>query len=293
MWKSEEKDSVTGLDLKRLLLEQPSVKPYYKNILFNHGFSFQFQEPSRHQLLFRIKDFFGEEPLLLLPHIDPEVLAILVNKFPEEMLSILWRTKYFQTDVQHCNRRLLTRYRSTKRAKTLLRIVYGVAPFSLRHLVDNATFLGFYLNQATIRSVIKGSKTYEDFTAKNLEKLLPHLDDHETMLLFYKKWQDNSMAISLRFLEVSLRLGVPLTEVKRCINLQDFPENENISVAFKHLLLEVGVSDEAFLITFFCKYNQDVGSFSWTVDDDMIAAQLGYSETCRGMIEELSHIKSN
>lgn len=297
-WRSEEPGTEIEFELRALLMNQSSFKPYAKSIFDGPqpdfdpyaGCKSKFKQamykslqPIGDILVLPVRDFVkGTEPILNLLEVDPEVLAILVSIYPKEMLF----DSFENSCPFSCTMNLIYIYSSNRRAKALLRVVSSVQKFPLQKMVQYG-IPSVYLNPETISVVVGNSRTYQVWDHISLQKLIPYIRSPKLMQLFYEVSSAQCMIISTKFFEESLKLGVSIKQINRCKFYYTFDYREELTELFKQILLLNGVEDEQFVFDFMRECAGKTGRCRWGAEDDMVAAELGYSQLFRDKMSEI------
>lgn len=289
IWNKEEDESLLKMELAHLLFDQPGVKLYARFLM--HGVQPEFDPYADFHVpfLMRLKYFTESRPVLEMTNIDPEVLALLVSMYPKEMLTDKWYGKESSDFADQCDELLLRTYCLKKRAKCLLKVVYTAHPISLQNMMVSCQLSGMqdYFGTGLICALLKRSRMDRTWHYEYLEDISAFLTSPKAMLLLFKVTDDESMSISLEFLEKSLKLGVPVPEIQRCLHHYSVAFGDQMSETTKQILLHLGAGDEAFVMDCMCEFAQGAKRFTWTDDDNINSSFLGYSDAFRTRMQEL------
>lgn len=289
IWNMERSESQLKEELARLLFDQPGVKLYAPYLMHGAQPDFDPFADIATPLMVRLSYFPEARPVLNMPKIDPEILALLVSLYPTEMLTERWYGAGNNDFADQCDELLLRSYSLNKRAKYLLKAVFSAHPISLQNLILSCPcrVLYKYLGTGLICTLLKRSRMDRYWHYDLLEDLSPFLTSPEEMELFFRVSDDGSMAITLDLLEKILKFGIPVSEIQRCLDYYSFGLGERMGETSKQVLLHFGAQDEAFMLDFMCQFANIAKRFTWTDDDETSSSALGYSDAFRTRMKEL------
>lgn len=288
IWDKEDDESQLKVELAHLLFEQPGVKLYARHLM--HGVQPEFDPYAGLQVpfLMRLKNFTESRPVLKMTNIDPEVLALLVSRYPKEMLTDKWHG--VESDfADQCDQLLLRSYGLDKRGKRLLKAVYEVHPIFLQKFILScpSRHVHEYLGTGLICALLKRSRKDCVWNRENLDELSVFLTSPKEMKLLFKLCLNKGLSMSLDFLEKSLKFGITVSEIKRCRNRYSIDLGEHMKETTKQMLLIFSAEDEAFVMDYMIQFAEKAEEFVWTEDDNDISSRLGYSDAFRARMKTL------
>lgn len=287
MWKSEESSHKD--ELKWLLLDQPSFQLYSRYLVHGVQPNFDPYAPFGVPFVARMKDLIWARPVFNLPKVDPEVLAILVSMYPEEMLTKQWYS-WDDTDISDmCGEFLLRSFISDKRAKQLLKAVFTAHPISIQGtlLIHSTTVYPDYLKPEIMCMLLKRSYTGYLWDSRTLELLAPLIQRPKAMKLFFQVSPDRSMCINTSFLCRCLKLGITIVQLFQKAKIFYFRGSKELSESKKQILLHSCVGEESYVMSYMSRHAFTAECFTWTNQDDHISTVLGYSDSFRTHMRSL------